>query len=195
MSVFFTADTHFGHKNVIAFCNRPYADVNEMDEDLILKWNETVGVEDVIYHLGDFAFMDKIRTAATIQRLNGRKVLVMGNHDIRSRAFYLESGFAFVYKLKYGESQPYWTENEEVGFRMAHFPFKDAMGEYDDRDYLTERAPTRGEYDVPLVHGHVHAAWKVKPGLVNVGVDVWDLKPVSLEKVIEYVKFADCANV
>ena len=188
MSVFFTADTHFGHKNVIAFCKRPYTNVEEMDEDLILKWNETVGVEDVIYHLGDFAFMDKIRTAATIQRLNGRKVLLMGNHDKRSRAFYLESGFAFVYKLKYGESQPYWTENEEVGFRMAHFPFKDVMGEYDQRDYLVERAPSRAEQIVPLVHGHVHEAWLTRPNLVNVGVDVHDLKPIPLSKVLELVE-------
>jgi len=194
MGVFFTADTHFGHENVIPYCQRPYSSVDEMDEDLVKKWNETVGERDWIFHLGDFAFMDKLRTAAIIARLNGLKVLLKGNHDKRTVKFYLDAGFVQVYKLPYGASLPFWDTDEKgtatVAFEMSHFPFQHAMGDYDDRDYLTERAPTQGRLKgTVLVHGHVHDQWKLRPNMVNVGVDVWDLKPVSLEELLIRVRF------
>ena len=55
-NIFFTSDTHFHHDNIIRFCNRPFKDVYHMDEELIKRWNEKVGPDDIIYHLGDFAW-------------------------------------------------------------------------------------------------------------------------------------------
>jgi len=78
---FFTSDVHFGHANIIRFCNRPYASVEEMDEAIVAHWNETVGQNDYIYILGDLSFSNADRTTALVKRLNGIKVLVYGNHD------------------------------------------------------------------------------------------------------------------
>ena len=83
--IFFTADTHFNHKNVIRYCGRPFADLDEMTERLITNWNDTVRVGDTVYHLGDFAlsFGKKHEKAVddVLRRLNGRKILICGNHD------------------------------------------------------------------------------------------------------------------
>jgi calcineurin-like phosphoesterase family protein len=192
IETFFTADTHFGHRNVIAYCNRPYEDVEEMNEDLIKRWNETVGPHDMVFHLGDFAFQNKERTRDTIQRLNGFKILIKGNHDNRTVSYYLEAGFREVHKLPYGASAPFWIWDNHgtsrVGFEMSHFPFADVMGDYDERDYLVERAPARERLkNTVLVHGHVHEKWATRPNLVNVGVDVHDLRPIPLGKVLELV--------
>lgn len=74
----FTADTHFSHANIIKYCNRPFPDVQQMNETLIANWNAVVGARDQVWHLGDFAFRD---AAAIHRRLNGRIHIVWGNHD------------------------------------------------------------------------------------------------------------------
>jgi calcineurin-like phosphoesterase family protein len=79
--IFFTADTHFGHGEIINFENRPFKNVEEMDEILIQNWNNTVSENDKIFILGDFAFGKKEEIQKYIQALNGYKILVMGNHD------------------------------------------------------------------------------------------------------------------
>ena len=79
--VFFTADTHFGHRNIIAYANRPFASVEEMDEVLIERWNERVRPHDVVYHLGDFSLTRGPRTGEILGRLHGEIHIVWGNHD------------------------------------------------------------------------------------------------------------------
>lgn len=80
--IFFTSDTHFGHDNIRSHCNRPFASVEEMDEAMIRRWNETVGVADIVYHLGDFAWRIQPHMAQIlVGRLNGDIHLVPGNHD------------------------------------------------------------------------------------------------------------------
>jgi calcineurin-like phosphoesterase family protein len=84
--IFFTSDTHWGHKNIIRFCNRPYATVEEMDEALINNWNSVVGDNDTVYHLGDMFFTNMTRAADIMNRLNGNINIVLGNHDKVIRA-------------------------------------------------------------------------------------------------------------
>ena len=79
--VFFTSDTHFGHKNILGYCNRPFADIVKMNRELIAKWNATVSINDVIYHLGDFALTKGNEAQMILSKLNGFKILVKGNHD------------------------------------------------------------------------------------------------------------------
>ena len=79
MNTYFTADTHFGHKNIIKYAHRPFNSVEEMDESLISYWNTIVTPEDIIYHLGDFAFSKN--PEKYFYRLNGKKILICGNHD------------------------------------------------------------------------------------------------------------------
>ena len=78
----FTADTNFVHARIIALANRPFHDVREMDEALIRNWNDRVQPNDVVWHIGDFAFgNDAARLDEIFARLNGIKHLVPGNHD------------------------------------------------------------------------------------------------------------------
>lgn len=78
---YYTADLHFGHKNVIRFDNRPFESVEEMDAELILRWNSRVREEDTVYVLGDFAYRNTKPVKEYLQELKGRKVLIRGNHD------------------------------------------------------------------------------------------------------------------
>lgn len=93
-NIFFTADTHFGHRNIIKYCNRPFIDhaitdpenperykVEDMDETLIERWNQRVQDTDTVYHLGDFCFGGATKWHNYRQRLNGRIELILGNHD------------------------------------------------------------------------------------------------------------------
>jgi len=72
MSTFFTSDNHFGHNNVIKYCNRPFANLDEMHKVMVTNWNDTVNKEDTIYVLGDFSFMNPNSTNEVLSRLNGR---------------------------------------------------------------------------------------------------------------------------
>lgn len=78
---FFTSDTHFGHANIIRFCDRPWDTVEDMDRDMIALWNARVGPEDHVWHLGDFSYRSATATKTYLKRLNGHKHLVIGNHD------------------------------------------------------------------------------------------------------------------
>lgn len=86
MKTFLISDTHFGHQGVCNFLRddntklRPWNTAEEMDEDLVKNWNEVVGQKDRVYHLGDVVINRK--ALKTLSRLNGRKVLIKGNHDI-----------------------------------------------------------------------------------------------------------------
>ena len=80
--IFFTSDTHFTHNNIIKFCNRPFKDVEEMNQTLVDNWNKVVGPTDIIYHLGDFCFAGSAEWHSIIGQLNGRIHLILGNHEI-----------------------------------------------------------------------------------------------------------------
>lgn len=92
---FITSDTHFGHANIIQYCQRPFSSVEEMDEILVTNWNSVVKPEDWVYHLGDFALGKAENVAKYRERLNGRIFLVRGNHD-RPADFMLKAGFTSV---------------------------------------------------------------------------------------------------
>ena len=79
--IWFTSDTHFSHANIIKYCHRPFASVEEMDEQLVSRWNAAVGPNDTVYHLGDFAVGDGKRFAKRVSRLNGRIKILPGSHD------------------------------------------------------------------------------------------------------------------
>ena len=81
-NIFFTADLHFGHTNVIRMCDRPFQSIEEMDEMLIANWNQTVKRNDEIYIIGDLMLKGSADVAHSyLSRLNGRKYFIAGNHD------------------------------------------------------------------------------------------------------------------
>lgn len=170
MNIFFTSDTHFGHKNIIKYCDRPFESVGDMDDELVDRWNAVVQPNDTVYHLGDFAFAGTKRITELTARLNGSIVLVAGNHDkqiTRSNARllgfydYLHSGDL----LAFGHS-----------VYLGHHPIPYTLPPQFSTQFC----------------GHVHEIWKYKHSrystVVNVGVDQWDYKPVVLDELLGFAE-------
>lgn len=99
MKVFVIADTHFFHKNIIKYCDRPFSSVDEMNNTIINNWNNIVSNNDVVLHLGDVSLGSKDETSKIIKRLKGRKILIKGNHDKWSDQVYRDMGFEYVSKF------------------------------------------------------------------------------------------------
>lgn len=155
MAVFFTSDTHFGDHRVLNLYPRPFASVAEMDEALVANWNSVVGPADTVWHLGDFARSAKA-AAAILPRLNGQKHLVVGNNDPAPDTIH---GWASV--------QPYAEiAVGETRLVLCHYPFRSWNGQH------------RGALNL---HGHSHGRLKPLPRQFDVGVDVRDYRPVSLD--------------
>ena len=189
MTRFFTADLHFGHANIIRYCQRPFADVGEMNEALVRGWNEVVGAGDEVWVLGDVAMGQLRHSLSNVARLNGIKVLVPGNHDRcwpghgpQAQAWagrYLDAGFAAITDA---------VADLDVGgaaVLACHFPFE---GDSHDEDRFRSHRPV--DDGRPLLHGHVHTSWRQQDRQVNVGCDVWDYRPVAEDVVAELVRTA-----
>lgn len=191
MKTWFTSDPHFYHTNVIKYCDRPYSTVEEMNEDLIRKWNETVSPEDTVICVGDFAMA--FRPVETFTpRLNGRKILVAGNHDwchpAHKKSRTPENQQIWIQKyLDNGWAEVHMQMRMEIGGKVvniAHLPYLEENSQEDLR-HSKHRLTEDG---TPLICGHIHEKWKTRVTnggtlMVNVGVDVWGMKPVSLEEV------------
>jgi len=164
--IYFTADTHFCHAKVIDMCKRPFENIEEMTETLIERWNDRVKVNDDIYILGDFIHRGNgIDANEILCRLNGRKYLIKGNHDefLKEKAFN-NSLLEFVkdyHVLKYHKKK----------FVLFHYPILEWDGFFRDSVHL---------------YGHLHNHTKSHhQRAINVGVDVQDFRPVSIDEVIE----------
>lgn len=81
MEYFFTADEHYGHENIIKYCNRPFSSIEEMNEYLIEQHNSVVKKGDISIHVGDFALLPKDEVGKIISRLNGQNIFLKGSHD------------------------------------------------------------------------------------------------------------------
>jgi calcineurin-like phosphoesterase family protein len=189
--IFFTADPHFGHKNVIKYCDRPYQDVEEMDEALLENSNSVVTVNDILYVIGDVAFLNRKETVKICQRWNGQKRLIYGNHDLKfpPKFWIEEAGFVEAHKLGYGETldRRLQSDSAYLDCSMSHYPLREALGAYDDRAHLLPHAPEQAS-GLVLLHGHVHEKWHIKGKMLNVGVDVNNMTPISLPQVCRLVK-------
>ncbi|MDR0785008.1 MAG: metallophosphoesterase family protein [Treponema sp.] len=176
--IFFTADTHFNHSNIINLCGRPFSNVGQMNETLIKNWNSCINNNDEIYVLGDFAFKGSVfETENIIKRLNGKKYLIRGNHDkfIENRIF---NGNNFEWIKDY-----YVLNYQKIKFILFHYPIFEWDGYFGDAIHL---------------YGHVHNGGNNRKEqerfkilgkrAINVGVDVNNFYPVSIEKIINELK-------
>ena len=166
-TLYFTADTHFGHKNIMKYCNRPYSSIDEMTSGIISTWNETVGELDTVVHLGDFSFLNALMSREIMNQLNGHIILVRGNHD--SDKIIDACGFSDVVdflELKVTDgaiAQP---------IACMHYPMAVWPSSHHGAWHL---------------HGHSHGSYRKYDGkLLDVGWDVWR-KPVSYLQVKEYM--------
>jgi calcineurin-like phosphoesterase family protein len=157
--VWFTSDTHFGHRNVIQYCKRPYASVDEMNEALIANWNAVVSPEDVVYHNGDVAMCSARRLAGIVWRLNGTIHLTPGNHDKE----------ALKLKERWASIEPYREITiDKQKIVLCHYAFAVFNGSHRGTIHL---------------HGHSHGKLPGHRQRLDIGVDCWDYRPVSLEQI------------
>ena len=159
--IYFTSDTHFGHSNVIKYCNRPYADVAEMNQVLTDRWNARVKPGDTVYHLGDFAMGPVAELDGHCDKLAGNIILVKGNHD-RRKGRMLAAGFQEVVNELYLE-----LDGERLF--LHHQPM---LG-----DAWKDKADTH-------LCGHVHTEWASLGTIINVGVDMNNFEPKTLEELL-----------
>lgn len=157
--ILFTADSHFGHSKIIEYCNRPFKDVNHMNEALIERWNSVVGHGDTVYHLGDFGFGPTLRLLR--QRLNGSIRLILGNHD----------------KIKLEDAHMF-TSIDRL----------DCISINKQRIVLCHYAMRTWQFQghgAWSLFGHSHGNLKDDPTLLSldVGVDCWDYTPVKLHQI------------
>ena len=173
--IFVTSDLHLGHKNIIKYCNRPFSNVEEMNNTIISNWNNTVNKKDSVYILGDLGFTNVNSINETIKILNGKKYLIRGNHDhfIKNTKFDVDN-FEWVKDYFMLKTQ---INHEKVKFIMSHFPFYTWNSKH---------------YGSIHLYGHVHNSNPMLDGILgnafNVGVDVNDFKPVELDYIYYEIK-------
>ena len=197
---FFTADHHFGHANILKYQpNRWFKDVDSMNSGLVDAWNAVVSEKDEVYCLGDMSY--KFETLREhLPYMNGRKVWIFGNHDpvfkpmlsgdralvdaTKKKA--IREGFAEIHR----ELE---IQIEGIGVvKMSHFPYWPASTEGLENHELRypDLRPQQGR-EALLLHGHVHSNWLMRRDdlypapMLNVGVDVWNMRPVSETEIEE----------
>ena len=158
--IFFTADTHFGDHRTINIQRRSFPDTNVMDAVMIERWNSVVQPADTVWHLGDVA-RRPADVAGLLARLNGTKHLLRGNND--PAATLSAAGWASV--GDYAE-----LELEGRKLVLCHYAFRSWNGQH------------RGAINL---HGHSHGRLKPMPRQFDVGVDVRDFTPVTLDRLLE----------
>lgn len=187
----FSSDFHLGHGRILEFeaAARPFADLEEMWAVMVERFNACVAPGDELILVGDNAFND--RWAARIPRdLNGRITALAGNHCPffqrrshakveKAKAAYLAMGFEAV-----GNGLEL-TLADGTEVLVDHFPY---YGDHTMEERYEEYRPR--DDGKPLIHGHVHSMWRTLDHMINVGVDVWDLTPVSEEQIIEIIRAA-----
>lgn len=193
-NTFVTTDEHAWHKAIRDLCQRPFDSDREMVEELVRRHNKRVDPDATTFHLGDFWFGDRTdgRMAEYIASLNGKHVLVLGNHDRASMTAtngwahqreYLDAGFEAVVDVA-TLTLPEVSKKKVPGgaqarkVLMSHFPYH--ADHKDNARYNTFRLRDEGMW---LLHGHVHGLYTVRDRGVNLGVDVWDFTPVNVHDI------------
>lgn len=179
VNLFFTSDTHFWHTNIIKYCNRPFIDIEEMNEEIIKRWNDKVGKDDIVFHLGDFAFCGSSQYKTLLERLNGKITLILGNHDWRN----IKEGYISKFN---GVYQQLRIKVDDQRIYLNHFPF------------LCYEGSWRGVWQL---FGHVHSGpynsgggldyprlKMLLPGQYDVGVDNNNFTPISYKELCIKVK-------
>jgi calcineurin-like phosphoesterase family protein len=158
MATYLTADFHLGD-NRFDILGRPFFDYYQEIKTLESNFNEIITKNDELIFVGDYIYKDNVKYIADISWINGKKILIKGNHDTLSDD---------LYKKYFDEIIPNGGGIERK------------IGGIDC--YITHY-PTQGKQHLFNLVGHIHAAWKVQLNMLNIGIDVWHYKPVSEENV------------
>ena len=169
---FYISDTHFGHENVIGFDKRPFTSVEEMEYTMTELWNARVRTEDDVYILGDMVFKRDKSPYELIRRLNGRKHLVIGNHDVNNIMKNRKTMELFV-----SAEQMMTIKDGDKRIVLCHYPILEWDGCYGETIHI---------------YGHIHnrkeRAWKIMSSLencYNAGCMINNYMPVTLNELIK----------
>ena len=169
MKYWFTSDCHFGHENIIKYTKRPFKTLEEMNNTIATNWNSRVKPEDTVFHIGDFCFKNSpngkegaIHPSSFYEKqLNGKIIFIKGNHDNNNST----NAIIDNAEIHYGGMDIFITHNPldaDVFFKM------NLVGHVHDK------------WKSEIMHGH-----GLDTVLVNVGVDVWGFKPISIEEILK----------
>lgn len=184
--IWFSSDHHWFHKNIIEYSKRPFGTIAEMNDTMIQKWNSVVDKKDYVYYCGDFALAGKEKIKELREKLNGIIYLVVGNHD-RTKKSMAECGFEILTDLPRKDDH-YLLLQPLQGMALeplvlTHSPY------YEQRIALMEKYGY--EFNSWNIHGHVHFPHAKKIDAVkrqiNVNVELWDFRPVSLEEIYQLI--------
>lgn len=177
-NLWFTSDTHFWHENIIRFCNRPFNTIEEMNEALVRNWNEVVPPEGTVFHLGDFSYGNAKKLNNILYRLNGKIILILGNHDWKMVRQGFMSRFEHI-------TQQMTIRAGGQPVILNHYPFLTYGGAY---------------RNVWQLFGHVHSGPRsdqgkdlvrlknLFPRQYDVGVDNNHYRPISFTRVKEMIE-------
>lgn len=164
---YFISDLHFGHANIIKLCKRPFKDIDEMNEAMIANWNKKVHKNDNVYIIGDLFFRMADNPAVILDRLNGNKYLIKGNHDKTwIKKVDLDKYFKIVTDI-------YTFNDGKRKLTLCHYPMMDFEGKY-------------------LIYGHIHANkddfyWELLSSMdnaLNAGADIHEFTPVTFDELV-----------
>ena len=179
MTLWFTADHHFGHKNIIKYCNRPFSSIEEMDEVMIERWNSMVGKKDVVCYAGDFTLGNGDIAEKYFKKLNGNIIVVPGNHDWKWTAFDYKKPAYFRNLVRVDERTAIYNTKEDgsgINITVCHYAMRVWPFKYSGGIHL---------------YGHSHGQTPVIqiPNSMDVGVDTNNFYPYSLDDVLEKLEY------
>ena len=184
--LFFTSDTHFDHKNIIKYCNRPFSSVQEMNQGLINNWNSVINPDDIVFHLGDVSFGGNTNLINYVSQLNGHIILIKGNHDRKLQQSICDKLFDYT-------CQQLTLNIDGITVFLNHFPFLCFSGTYNTDKSIQ-------------LFGHIHSGPLSsgpdidrfnKYGVYNqydVGVDNNHYKPISWNEILKKIDYANITN-
>ena len=198
MTVYFTSDLHFGHKNIMNFGRSQYfSDLDHMRESILANINSVVGLDDELYILGDVVMGVRTDNLPHLNRILARKVLVAGNHDyvhpVNAEKF--TTRYDPIYREYFDEVHPGGIVDyniDGIDVVLSHFPM---FGDSTDKERYEEHRPVT---DKPVIHGHIHSeSISEFPGHIHIGIDadyteygVERFHPIPLEVIEELVRRA-----
>lgn len=162
------SDTHFGHENIIKYCNRPFKNVDEMDAFMMYRWNSVVKPGDKVYHLGDVYMGSGENAYKILNRLHGQKRLVVGNHDdLKSKV--LHDHFKKI---------SLWRIMKDFGLLLTHIPVHESsiseIGKKNDGSSYNR---------LTNIHGHIHQNKSPEGRYRCVCVEQIDYTPINIEEL------------
>lgn len=177
---YYIADTHFGHRNVIKFDSRPFDSMDEMEKIIINNWNSVVNDEDVVYVLGDFSWYKEEKTLEILDMLNGKKVLIMGNHDRISPAV----------AKKFSSRVTYLEINDgEDRVVMSHYPMPFWNGQFRNTVHLYGHVHNSYQQKyLEKVKAEIRYVQNIPMRMYNVGcmMPYMEYRPKTLKEILDY---------